>query len=114
MEARGSAHYWALELRSMGHTPVLNPPTYVKQYVKRGKNDAVDAEAVCEAMSGPQMRFVSVKSPEQQATLVLRTTWQLLIKQRTMIVNSLRSHLSEFGIIVAKGIGLVEDFLDMS
>jgi hypothetical protein len=74
MEARGSAHYWALELRSMGHTPVLNPPTYVKQYVKRGKNDAVDAEAVCEAMSGPQMRFVSVKSPEQQATLVLRTT----------------------------------------
>ena len=114
MEACGSAHYWARELKSMGHMPVLIPPTYVEPYVKRGKNDAVDAEAICEAMSRPQMRFVPVKSAEQQATLMLHSTRELPIKQRTMMVNAIRSHLSEFGIVVAKGIGRVEDLRDMS
>lgn len=114
MEACSSAHYWARELRSMGHTTLLIPPTYVKPYVKRGKNDAVDAEAICEAMSRPQMRFVPVKTPEQQATLMLHTTRELLIKQRTMIVNALRSHLSDFGIIVAKGIERVEELLHIA
>ena len=114
MEACGSAHYWARELRSMGHTTLLIPPTYVKPYVKRGKNDAVDAEAICEAMSRPQMRFVPVKTPEQQATLMLHTTRELLIKQRTMIVNALHSHLSDFGIIVAKGIERVEELLHIA
>jgi transposase len=114
MEACGSAHYWARELRSMGHTTLLIPPTYVKPYVKRGKNDAVDAEAICEAMSRPLMRFVPVKTPEQQATLMLHTTRELLIKQRTMVVNAIRSHLAEFGIIVAKGIGRVEELLSIA
>ena len=114
MEACGSAHYWARELRSMGHTTLLIPPTYVKPYVKRGKNDAADAEAICEAMSRPQMRFVPVKTPEQQATLMLHTTRELLIKQRTMMVNALRSHLSEFGVIVAKGIGRIEELLEIA
>ncbi|MCB8884115.1 IS110 family transposase [Acidisoma cellulosilytica] len=114
MEACSSAHYWARELRSMGHTTLLIPPTYVKPYVKRGKNDVVDAEAICEAMSRPQMRFVPVKTPEQQATLMLHTARELLIKQRTMAVNAIRSHLAEFGIVVAKGAGHVEELLKIA
>ena len=90
MEACASAHYWARELRSMGHEALLMPPTYTKPYVKRGKNDAVDAEAICEAVSRPTMRFVPVKSEEQQAILMLHTTRELVIKQRTMTVNALR------------------------
>jgi transposase len=113
MEACGSAHYWARELKAMGHEALLMPPTYTKPYVKRGKNDAVDAEAICEAVSRPSMRFVPVKSAEQQATLMLHTTRELLVKQRTMSVNALRSHLSEFGIIVAKGIGRVDELLEL-
>jgi transposase len=92
MEACGSAHYWARELKAFGHEALLMPPAYTKPYVKRGKNDAADAEAICEAMSRPGMRFVPVKSVEQQATLMLHTTRELLIKQRTMSVNALRSH----------------------
>ena len=99
MEACGSAHYWARELKAMGHEVLLMPPAYTKPYVKRGKNDAVDADACCEAMSRPGMRFVPVKSAEQQATLMLHKTRELLVKQRTMSVNALRGHLSEFGII---------------
>jgi transposase len=114
MEACGSAHYWARELRAMGHEALLMPPSYTKPYVKRGKNDAVDAAACCEAMSRPGMRFVPVKSAEQQATLMLHKTRELLVKQRTMCVNALRAHLSEFGIIVAKGIGRVDDLLDLA
>lgn len=114
MEACASAHYWAREFRSMGHEALLMPPTYTKPYVKRGKNDAVDAEAICEAVSRPTMRFVPVKSEEQQATLMLHTTRELMIKQRTMTVNALRSHLSEFGIVVAKGIGRVDDLLELA
>ena len=91
---------------------MLIPPIYVKPYVKRGKNDAVDAAAICEAMSRPDMRFVPVKSAEQQATLMLHKTRELLVKQRTMSVNALRGHLSEFGMVVAKGIGRVDELLE--
>ena len=114
MEACGSAHYWGRELKAMGHEVLLMPPAYTKPYVKRGKNDAVDAEAICEAMSRPGMRFVPIKSAEQQATLMLHKTRELLIKQRTMSVNALRSHLSEFGIVVAKGIGRVDELLELA
>jgi transposase len=114
MEACGSAHYWARELKALGHEALLMPPAYTKPYVKRGKNDAADAEAICEAVSRPGMRFVPVKSAEQQATLMLHTTRELLIKQRTMTVNALRSHLSECGIIVAKGVGRVDELLELA
>ena len=90
------------------------PPAYTKPYVKRGKNDAVDADAICEAMSRPGMRFVPVKGAEQQATLMLHKTRELLIKQRTMNVNALRSHLSEFGMIAAKGVGRVDELLELA
>ena len=114
MEACGSAHYWARELKAMGHDVLLMPPSYIKPYVKRGKNDAVDAEAICEAMSRPGMRFVPIKHGEQQATLMLHKTRELLVKQRTMSVNALRSHLSEFGIIIAKGIGRIGELLKLA
>jgi transposase len=97
----------------MGHEVLLMPPAYTKPYVKRGKNDAFDADACCEAMSRPGMRFVPVKSAEQQATLMLHKTRELLVKQRTMSVNALRGRLSEFGIIAAKGIGRVDELLDL-
>jgi len=114
MEACGSAHYWARELKTMGHEVLLMPPAYTKPYVKRGKNDAVDAEAICEAVSRPGMRFVPIKDAEQQATLMLHKTRELLIKQQTMSVNALRGHLSEFGIVVAKGIGRVDELLELA
>ena len=88
MEACGSAHYWARELAAMGHEVVLMPPGYIKPYVKRGKNDALDAAAICEAMSRPDMRFVPIKSADQQAVLMLHKTRELLVKQRTMSVNA--------------------------
>jgi len=103
MEACGSAHYWARELSKLGHKVVLMPPIYVKPYVKRGKNDAVDAGACCEAMTRPTMRFVPIKTAEQQATLALHKTRELFTKQRTMSINALRGVLSEFGLVVAKG-----------
>jgi transposase len=114
MEACGSAHYWARELIALGHEVVLMPPAYIKPYVKRGKNDAVDAAAICEAMSRPGMRFVPVKSADHQAILMLHKTRELLVKQRTMGVNALRGHLAEFGIIAAKGIGRVEELLALA
>ena len=114
MEACGSAHYWARELLAMGHEVVLIPPAYIKPYVKRGKNDAVDAAAICEAMSRPGMRFVPVKSADQQAVLMLHKTRELLVKQRTMSVNALRGHLAEFGIVAAKGIGHVDELLALA
>ena len=110
MEACGSAHYWARELVAMGHEVVLMPPAFIKPYVKRGKNDAADAAAICEAMSRPDMRFVPVKSADQQAALMLHKTRELLVKQRTMSVNALRGHLAEFGLVAAKGIGQSTNF----
>ena len=114
MEACGSAHYWARELRAMGHAVVLIPPTYVKPYVKRGKNDAADAAAICEAMSRPEMRFVPIKSADQQAVLMLHKTRELLIKQRTMSVNALRGHLLEFGLVAVKGRSGVEGLIALA
>ncbi len=104
LEACGSSHHWARELKRMGHDVRLMPPHYVKPYVKRSKNDAADAEAICEAVSRPSMRFVPLKGEEQQSVLMLHRTRNLLVRQRTMLVNALRSHLSEFGVVVAKGI----------
>jgi transposase len=114
MEACGSAHYWAREIAALGHEVVLMAPVYVRPFVKRGKNDAVDAEAICEAMSRPNMRFVPVKSAEQQAVLMLHKDRELLVKQRTMSVNALRGHLAEFGIVVAKGIENVDPLLALA
>lgn len=103
LEACGGSHHWARVLRGLGHAVVMLPPQYVKPYVKRGKNDAIDAEAICEAMSRPGMRFVAVKSAEDQAGLMLLSTRDLLIKQRTAIMNAMRGHAAEFGVIAAKG-----------
>jgi len=103
MEACASAHYWARELISLGHDVRLTPSAYVKPYVKRGKADAADAEAICEAVTRPTMRFVAVKSVEQQAALMLHKTRDLYVRQRTALINALRSHLGECGIITGKG-----------
>ena len=112
MEACGGAHHWARVLRGLGHEVRLLPPQYVKPYVKRGKNDAADAAAICEAMSRPSMRFVPVKTAEDQAALVLLGTRELLNKQRTMLINSLRGHAAEFGIVAAKGDSGVDSLLE--
>jgi transposase len=103
MEACGSAHHWARVIGRHGHEVKLMPPAYVKPYVKRNKNDGRDAEAICEALSRPTMRFVAVKSVEQQAMLSVHTTRALLVKQRTMVANALRAQLSELGIVAAQG-----------
>jgi transposase len=102
MEACPAAHYWARELIILGHEVRLIPPSYVKPYVRRNKNDSADAAAICEAVSRPSMRFVPVKAAEQQAVLMLHKVRELLIKQRTMLINALRCHLAEFGIIAAQ------------
>src|SRR4030081_603198 len=104
IESCGSSHHWARLLQSFGHEVKLIPPQYVKAYVKRGKNDAADAEALCEAVTRPSMRFVPVKSKEQQGVLVLHRARELLVRQRTMLVNGLRAHMAEFGIIAPQGI----------
>ena len=103
LEACGSAHYWARVLCQLGHEVRLMPPAYVKPYVKRNKSDAIDAEACWEAMSRPNMRFVQIKTAEQQASLSLHRSRDLLVRQRTQLGNALRSLLSEFGIVAAKG-----------
>ena len=105
MEACGTAHHWARELRRLGHTVRLMPPAYVKPYVKRGKTDAADAAAIAAAVTRPTMRFVAVKSVDQQAVLMLHKGRELLVRQRTMLINALRGHLAEFGIIAARGPG---------
>lgn len=109
IEACAGAHHWARELSKSGHEVRLLPPAYVKPYVKRGKSDALDAEAICEAVGRPTMRFVPGKSVESQAVLVLHKVRRQLVRQRTMLVNMLRSHMAEFGIVAAKGIGRVGD-----
>jgi len=103
LEACGSAHYWARELAALGHEVRLMPPAYVKAYVRRQKNDAADAAAICEAVTRPSMRFVPVKTPQAQAALVLHRTRSLLVKSRTMLVNALRAHLAEFGHVAPQG-----------
>ena len=116
IEACASGHHWARMLMALGHEVRLMPASYVKPYVKRQKNDATDAEAICEAVTRPTMRFVPMKSEEQQSVLMLHRVRELLIRQRTMLVNALRGHLAEFGIVARQGIAgagiliaLVED-----
>jgi transposase len=111
IEACGSAHHWAREIRALGHEVRLIPAAYVKPFVKRGKTDAADAEAICEAVTRPTMRFVPIKTPEQQAVLVLHRTRDLLVRQRTVLVNALRGHLAEFGIVARQGTGGVSELL---
>jgi transposase len=103
MEACGGAHYWARELQGFGHTVRLIPPHYVKPYVKRSKTDAADAAAICEAVTRPHMRFTPVKSREEQALAQAYKTRGLLVAQRTALVNALRAHLTEFGVVAAIG-----------
>lgn len=104
MEACSGSHYWARELRKFGHDVRLMQPSYVKGYVKRGKTDAADAEAICEAVSRPSMRFVPVKSEETQGQLVTHKAREFLVRQQTQLVNAIRAHLGEFGITIPKGI----------
>ena len=111
LEACGASHHWARVLSALGHEVRLVPPQYVKAYVKRGKSDRIDAEAICEAMSRPGMRFVPVKSEGEQAAAMLLGVRDLLVKQRTMLVNAIRSHAAEFGVIGAKGVSRVTDVL---
>jgi transposase len=104
MEACGASHHWARLLQSFGHRVKLIPPQLVKPYVKRGKNDAADAEALCEAMSRPTMRFVPVKTAEQQAALMLLGVRDRLIRSRTQLANAIRGYAAEFGVTAARGI----------
>lgn len=108
MEACATAHHWARELIALGHEVKLMPPAYVKPYVKRNKTDAADAEAIAEAVTRPTMRFVAVKSVEQQSKLMLYRVRELLVRQRTMLATALRAHLAEFGIVAPQGIHRVE------
>jgi transposase len=112
IEACGGSHHWGRELGRMGHRVLLIPPQYVKPFVKRGKNDRNDAEAICEAAGRPNMRFVPVKTEAQQADAMLLGVRELLVRQRTQLVNALRGHASEFGIIAARGIERVEPLLE--
>jgi transposase len=108
LEACATAHHWARELIALGHTVRLMPPAYVKAYVKRNKTDAADAEAIAEALTRPTMRFVPVKSVDQQSMLMLHRVRELLVRQRTMLATALRAHLAEFGIIAPQGIHRIE------
>jgi transposase len=111
IEACATAHHWARELGSLGHEVRLMPPQYVKAYVKRNKNDMADAEAICEAVQRPSMRFVPVKTIEQQSALMLHRGRELLVRQRTMTVNALRGHLAEFGLVAPQGNQGVTDLI---
>jgi transposase len=111
IEACASSHHWSRELQALGHTVRLMPPAYVKPYVKRQKNDAADAEAICEAVTRPNMRFVLTKTVEQQSCLVLHRTRHLFIRQQTAVINSIRAHLAEFGIVAPVGRRGVEQLL---
>ena len=103
MEACATSHQWARELKKLGHDVRLMPPSYVKAYVKRSKNDAADAAAICEAVTRPSMRFVPIKSAEQQSALMLHRTRDLLIRQRTQLINAMRAHLAELGLVAQTG-----------
>lgn len=111
MEACATAHYWARELTKLGHQVRLMPAKDVKAYVKRNKNDAADAEAICEAVRRPTMRFVQIKSVEQQGRLMLHRARDLLLRQRTQVINALRAHLAELGIVAAQGREGVKELL---
>ena len=111
IEACASSHYWSRELQALGHSVRLMPPAYVKPYVKRQKNDMADAEAICEAVTRANMRFVPTKTPEQQSGLMLHRTRHLFIRQQTAVINVIRAHLAEFGIVAPVGRNGVEELL---
>ena len=111
IEACASSHHWSRELQALGHTVRLMPPAYVKPYVKRHKNDAIDAEAICEAVTRPNMRFVATKTREQQSCLTLHRTRHLFIRHQTSVINAIRAHLAEFGIVAPVGRNGVEELL---
>jgi len=111
IEACASSHHWSRELKALGHTVRLMPPAYVKPYVKRQKNDAADAEAICEAVTRANMRFVETKTLEQQSCLMLHRTRHLFIRQQTAVINAIRAHLAEYGIVAAVGRNGVEELL---
>lgn len=113
IEACNNSHYWARELTALGHDVKLMPAQYVKPYVKRGKNDAADAEAICEAVTRPTMRFVAVKSPEQQSMMMLHRVRLMLNRQRTQLSNAIRAHISEFGVVAPVGRLGVERLLEI-
>lgn len=113
IEACASSHYWARELVALGHDVKLMPAQYVKPYVKRGKNDAADAEAICEAVTRPTMRFVAIKTPEQQSAMMLHRVRLVLCRQRTQLSNAIRAHLAEFGIVAPAGRLGLERLLDV-
>jgi len=112
IEACATSHHWSRELKGLGHTVRLMPPAYVKPYVKRQKNDANDAEAICEAVTRTNMRFVEIKTPEQQSCLMLHRTRHLFIRQQTSVINAIRAHLAEFGIVARVGRNGVMDLLE--
>jgi transposase len=113
IEACASSHHWSRELKALGHTVRLMPPAYVKPYVKRQKNDAADAEAICEAVTRANMRFVATKTPEQQSGLTLHRTRHLFIRQQTAVINVIRAHLAEFGIVAPVGRKGIETLLNV-
>jgi transposase len=114
IEACASSHHWSREIKALGHTVRLMPPAYVKPYVKRHKNDAADAEAICEAVTRANMRFVETKTPEQQSCLMLHRTRHLFIRQQTAVINAIRAHFAEFGIVAPIGRNGVEELLDVA
>ena len=111
MEACATAHHWGREIAALGHEVRLMPAHYVKAYVKRNKNDVADAEAICEAVTRPSMRFVGLKSAEQQSVLMLHRTRELLVRQRTMLVNAIRGHMAEFGVVAPAGLPRIKELL---
>ncbi len=113
IEACASSHHWSRELQALGHSVRLMPPAYVKPYVKRQKNDAADAEAICEAVTRANMRFVETKTAEQQSCLMLHRTRHLFIRQQTSVINAMRAHLAEFGIVAPVGRNGVQQLLDV-
>ena len=113
IEACASSHHWSRELKALGHAVRLMPPAYVKPYVKRQKNDATDAEAICEAVTRANMRFVETKTPEQQSCLMLHRTRHLFIRQQTAVINAIRAHFAEFGIVAPVGRNGVEELLNV-
>src|SRR5262250_3884745 len=113
IEACATSHHWSRELQALGHTVRLMPPAYVRPYVKRQKNDAADVEAICEAVTRANMRFVATKTLEQQSCLMLHRTRHLFIRQQTAVINAVRAHLAEFGIVAAVGRNGVEQLLDV-
>ena len=113
IEACASSHHWSRELQALGHTVRLMPPAYVKPYVKRQKNDAADAEAICEAVTRASMRSVETKTPEQQSCLMLHRTRHLFIRQQTSVINAIRAHLAEFGVVAPVGRNGVEELIEV-